>query len=117
MAANAGATGPPAPVVITGEAQGRTVQLKVGQRLILKLGNPATGGYTTKPPVFNEQILTLKSQKKVPPTSGLAGDFGTLVYEWEALAPGRTEVAITIYRSWEKTAPEHFFRVNVEVSP
>lgn len=112
------APGASAPVMLQEKDRGRTVTLKVGQKLVLNLRNPASGGYNTNPPIFDAAILRLGPQKKLPPEpreTPLAGDFGQLYYEWEAVAPGATAIIINIYRPWEKKSPEEFWRVKVKV--
>jgi predicted secreted protein len=106
------------PVTLEEKDRGRTVTLKAGQRLIINLRNPASGGYTATPPVFDSGILKLISQEKKPPAPQKPprlGDFGLLCYEWEALSPGETDIVINIHRPWEKKPPQEFWRVKVLV--
>jgi len=106
------------PVILHEKDRGRAVSLQVGQKLILYLRNPASGGYNTNPPEFDPVVLKLASQKKLPPEPQgppRAGDFGQLFYEWEALGRGETDIIINIFRPWEKKAPEEFWRVKVRV--
>jgi len=115
FAASSAASGP---VTLQEKDRGGTATLQVGQKLLLYLRNPASGGYSTNPPVFDTAVLKLVSQKKVPPTPQKpprAGDFGQLFHEWEAVAPGETDIIINIFRPWEKKAPEEFWRVKVKV--
>ena len=108
----------PASVVLQEKDRGRTVTLQVGQKLLLYLRDPASGGYSTNPPIFAAAVLKLASQKKLAPEPRKpprAGDFGQLFYEWQAMAPGETEIIINIYRPWEKKAPQEFWRVKVRV--
>lgn len=104
------------PVTLEEKDRGRTVSLQVGQKLILNLRDPASGGYTTNPPVFAAAVLRLESQEKLPAEKPpRMGDFGQLHYEWEAVGRGETDIIVNIYRSWEKKAPEEFWRVKVWV--
>jgi len=106
------------PVVLQEKDRGRTVSLQVGQKLILNLRDPASGGYTANPPVFAAAVLRLESQEKLDPPAQQPprlGDFGQLHYEWEAVGRGETDIIVNIYRSWEKKAPEEFWRVKVWV--
>jgi predicted secreted protein len=108
----------PGPVILQEKDRGGTVNLQVGQKLILYLRNPASGGYNTNPPIFHAAILELADQKKLPPNTRkppLAGDFGQLYYEWQAKARGETDILINIHRPWEKKPPEEFWRVKVKV--
>ena len=106
------------PVILHEKDRGRSVDLQVGQKLLLYLRNPASGGYNANPPVFDPAVLKLASQKKLPPESQKlprAGDFGQLYYEWEAIGRGETDIIINIYRPWEKKPPEEFWRLKVRV--
>ncbi len=108
----------PGPVILHEQDRGRAVSLKVGEKLLLYLRNPASGGYNTNPPLFDPAVLELASQKKLPPEPqepSRAGDFGQLYYEWEALGRGETDITINIFRPWEKKPPEEFWRVKVRV--
>ena len=113
----AAAAAGPEPQILQEKDRGRTIDLQVGQKLILYLRNPASGGYNTNPPIFQPAILELRDQKKLPPNpqKPLAGDFGQLYYEWQAKGRGETEIIINIQRTWEKKAPEEFWRVKVRV--
>jgi predicted secreted protein len=98
--------------------RGRTIELQVGQKLILNLRNPASGGYNTNPPLFNKAILELLDQKKLPPEPHArprVGDFGQFHYEWQAKEKGETEIIINIQRPWEKKPPQEYWRVKVKV--
>jgi predicted secreted protein len=114
----AAAQAAPAPVILHEKDRGHTITMQVGQKLLLYLRNPASGGYNTNPPIFAPAVLKLGPQKKLPPEPHKpprAGDFGQLFYEWQAIAKGQTEIIINIQRPWEKKPPEEFWRVQVEV--
>lgn len=100
--------------------RGRTVTLKLEDRLILHLRNPRSGGYETDTPLFDSSVLKLVSQKEVPPEASPGprlGDFGKFFYEWEAVGSGETDIVINIHRPWEKKPPQEYWRVKVKVSP
>ncbi|RJR36460.1 MAG: hypothetical protein C4567_13760 [Deltaproteobacteria bacterium] len=107
----------PIPVTLQEKDRGKNITLQVGQKLLLYLRNPASGGYNTDPPIFNTAILELAGQKKVSPDpqKPRPGDFGQLYFEWEARKKGETEIIINIHRPWEKKAPEEYWRVKVKV--
>jgi predicted secreted protein len=96
------------------------VALQVGDKLLLNLRNPASGGYTTLAPTYDAKILTLLSRQDLPPEKRprpLAGDFGRLEFIWEAKEPGETAVMVNIARPWEKDKPpEQFVKIRVLVS-
>ena len=109
----------PATYTLTEKDSGRTVTLKVGERLLLNLRNPASGGYTTLAPTYDAKILTLLSRQDIPPEkrpTPLLGDFGRLEFIWEAKEPGETAVTVNIARPWEKDKPpEQYVRIRVLV--
>ena len=108
----------PGPVILHEQDRGRAVSLQVGQKLLLYLRNPGSGGYSANPPIFDPAVLKLGPQKKLPPEPQeppRLGDFGQLYYEWEALGRGETDIIINIFRPWEKKPPEEFWRVKVRV--
>ena len=111
---------PAAVSVLTEKDSGRTVTLKVGERLRLNLRNPASGGYTVLTTAYDAKILTLLSRQDIPPAGGptpLTGDFGRIEFVWEAREPGETEVTVNIAREWEKAKPpEQFVKIRVRVS-
>ena len=110
---------PPATYTLTEKDSGRTVTLKVGDKLLLNLRNPASGGYTTLAPTYDAKILTLLSRQELPPENRptpLLGDFGRLEFIWEAKEPGETAVTVNIARPWEKDKPpEQFVKIRVRV--
>jgi predicted secreted protein len=108
----------PGPVTLQEKDRGKTITLQVGEKLLLYLRNPGSGGYNTNPPIFNATVLELVSQKKMPrdpQKPPLPGDFGQFYYEWAAKGRGETDIIINIHRPWEKKAPEEYWRVKVRV--
>jgi predicted secreted protein len=112
---------PAATHTLTEKDSGKTVTLKVGERLRLNLRNPGDGGYAVLPPVYDHQVLTLLSREDIPPEKRplpLMGDFGRIAFTWEARQPGTTGVTVNIARPWEKTKPpEQFLQIRVLVGP
>ena len=81
----------PGPVTLQEKDRGKTITLQVGEKLLLYLRNPGSGGYNTNPPIFNATVLELVSQKKMPrdpQKPPLPGDFGQFYYEWAAKGRG-----------------------------
>jgi len=95
----------PAAQALTEKDTGNSVSLKLGDRLVLDLRNPASGGYTIISPLYDIQILKLTATREVPPESGPArrlGDFGRIRLEFEAVGVGQTQIIVHISREWEK---------------
>lgn len=111
---------PSATYTLTEKDSGRTVTLQVGDKLLLNLRNPASGGYTVLAPAYDAKILTLLSRQDIPPEkrpTPLLGDFGRLEFIWEAKEPGETAVTVNIARPWEKgKPPEQFVQLRVQVT-
>ena len=108
-----------APYTLTEKDSGRTVAMRVGEKLLLNLRNPASGGYTTLAPAYDANILTLLSRQDLPPEkrpTPLLGDFGRLEFIWEAKEPGVTAVTVNIARPWEQDKPpEQYVKIRVRV--
>jgi predicted secreted protein len=111
---------PAATHTFTEKDSGRTVTLKVGDRLRLNLRNPGDGGYSVLPPRYSDKVLTLLSREDLPPVKRpqpLMGDFGRIVFTWQARQPGSTAVTVNIARPWEKNkAPQKFVQIKVVVA-
>jgi len=110
---------PSATYTLTEKDSGRTVTVRVGDKLLLNLRNPASGGYTVLAPAYDAKILTLLSRQDLPPEKRpmpLMGDFGRLEFIWEAKEPGETAVTVNIARPWEQDKPpEQFVKIRVRV--
>ena len=110
---------PAATYTLPEKDSGQTVTLQVGDKLLLNLRNPASGGYTTLAPTYDATILTLLSRQDLPPEkrpTPIMGDFGRLEFIWEAKAPGETAVTVNIARPWEKDKPpEQYVKIRVRV--
>lgn len=103
-------------LTLTEKDSGRTVTLKVGEKLLLNLRNPGSGGYNVLPPAFDAEILAFLHRRDIPPTQSMPGNFGRIEFAWEARKPGDTEVAVNIARPWEKDKPpEQFVKIRVRV--
>jgi predicted secreted protein len=120
LTAGAGGKMDPSGPVITETYQGGPLAAKVGEIITLNLRNPGSGGYSIVTPVYDARVLKLISEKHVPAQRGpvaRAGDFGRIVYEFQAIGAGETELAIKIARPWEKQQPpKEFLRVTIKVT-
>jgi predicted secreted protein len=103
----------------TEKDQGRTLSLRVGEKLVLNLRNPASGGYNIVTPVYDPHILKLVSRKDIPPKPAPVrklGDFGQIIFEWEAIDAGETDLTVNISREWEvKKQPLEYLKVKIRV--
>jgi predicted secreted protein len=105
--------------VLTEKDGGKTVTLRVGERLVLNLRNPGDGGYSVVTPVYNKSVLKLASRETLPPkaaTPPRMGDWGRIVFTWEAAGAGETDLTVQISREWEKEKPPlDYVKVRVRV--
>ena len=100
------------------EAQDFRVELERGERLVLDVRNPGSGGYEFTGALFDPAVLELEHFVLQPPGEGEAmpGNFGRAQYEFLAVGQGQTTVEIRIRRPWEKgSAPEVYKSVDVLV--
>jgi len=110
------AASPPS-LTITDADNGGSFTCRVGELITVRTRNPATGGYNIVNPVFNPEILKLQAKKELPPEPApfpKLGDFGTLVFEFEAIGVGETNLTIEIARDWEvNKSPEEYLKVKI----
>jgi predicted secreted protein len=107
------------PLTLYEKDRGGSFTLKLGEKLLLYLRNPQSGGYNLKDVMFDKAVLKLVSHQKLPPKPSprpVMGDFGQFFYEWEAMGTGVTDIRITISRPWEKKEPEEYWKVQVKVT-
>jgi predicted secreted protein len=107
------------PKLLTGKDNGKTLEIRVGERFTLDLRNPASGGFAEISPVFDPGVIRLVSQDLLPPLwtpEPKFGDFGRLVMVFEAVAAGNTDLTINVIRPRGRTkAPLPFMKIAVKV--
>jgi inhibitor of cysteine peptidase len=114
------------PVALAGTADlvvgqgynGRTVKLKIGQKLVIKLhGNPSTGHQWLVSKVSGNGIKQVGSVRYVPdPTPpGTVGAGGVYIATFRAVGTGTAKVALKYARPWETNVkPDRTFALNVK---
>ena len=95
---------------------GRQIELKKGQPLVITLeGNPTTG-YTWAAVELDEQILRQTGEVEFNPESDLVGAPGVQTLRFEAVAAGQTDLKLVYHRPWEEgVEPLATFSVRVVV--
>jgi hypothetical protein len=95
LAAVAGAAGA-GPLVLTPKDSGRTLNLRVGQTLVvdLKLG----AGHHQVAPEFNPEVLTLVGQS-LQSMSGSQGASSRIIYQFLVRQGGRTDLVVRVQGS------------------
>jgi len=105
------------PLTITEKDTGRTFTVTVGQKLVVDLRNPGSGGYDVLAPEYDTQILKLLGQRRQPRKDPRwMGDFGRVVFEFEVLKAGQTDLVVPIKRSWEKQR-EDYLKAKIKARP
>jgi inhibitor of cysteine peptidase len=104
---------------LTEADNGKTVNLNVGEMLVVRLASNPSTGYSWETKGLNTQILeqvgdAVFESPDTPPD--LVGAGGTLVLTFKALEPGTTTLTLVYHRSWETdVAPLQTFSVTVAV--
>ena len=104
---------------LTEADNGKTVNLNVGEMLVVRLASNPSTGYSWETKGLNTQILeqvgdAVFESPDTPPD--LVGAGGTLVLTFKALQPGTTTLTLVYHRSWETdVAPLQTFSVTVAV--
>lgn len=115
---------PPAPpaysgeVVLTEADHGRTLTVKKGCRVELRLPEQAGTGYVWQLQSFDANALEFLGQQNFVPadTAEMVGKPGLTVFSARAKTPGQTRVALQQYRPWEgESAAINRFAVTLKV--
>jgi len=96
---------------------GREMQLKKGQPLVVTLeANPTTGYTWEVAEPLDEQVLRQAGEPEFKPESDLAGAGGVQILRFEAVNAGQTALKLAYRRSWEKDVePLNTFSIQVIV--
>ncbi len=90
---------------LTAAASGRTVELRIGDELVLQLdGSPGTG-FDWELATTGAPVLSLR-ERSVGSTSTLPGGPATVTYRFRAAADGQAKLVAVYRRSWESLPPE-----------
>ncbi len=82
---------------------GREMQLKKAQTLVVTLeGNPTTGYSWEVAEPLDEQVLRQVGEPEFKPESDLVGAGGVQILRFEAVNAGQTTLKLVYRRPWEK---------------
>lgn len=102
------------PVLVDDEDNGRTVDLRYGQKIVVTLRNPGDGGYTLRREAVDTHVLQAQPGSATP-GGGLPGDFGTQTYPYRAVGGGTASLGIG-YHQFDGPTAESRYVVRVRVS-
>jgi inhibitor of cysteine peptidase len=106
---------PPGTRWLTEVDAGRTVELRMGDRLSVNLGGNPTTGYSWELSAVNQRVLAPLGEPGYRASSPAVGAGGVFAFEFEAIAAGRTALRLVYRRPWEKRRPAQTFRVSITV--
>ena len=102
---------------ITDKDNGQAFTVQVGQKITVNLRHPGGGGYSFLTPEHDREVLEMVGERCLPASEPpRMGDFGRMIYEFQALKEGQTALVIPIKRPWEKDS-QTYLRVNILVRP
>lgn len=89
------------------EDNGGTVEIDVGEVLIISLESNPTTGYSWHVESVDAGVLAQKGEAEFDDSDSedLVGAPGVEIYRFEARKPGETSLTLLYYRSWEKDVP------------
>ena len=106
--------------VLTILDKGKIIQIESGKSFLLILRNPGSGGYVVKdPPEVDSQILDfLRTERKEPKGStNMDGDFGEIVWTFQAKKTGESHIIVRALRPWERNKePIVIFETLIQVT-
>lgn len=116
LAGTAGCS-PPKEVKLGTEDNGRQIELRRGQTLVITLEANPTTGYTweVREP-SEERILRQAGEAEFQPQSELMGAPGVQILRFEAVSAGQTTLNLVYHRPWEEgVEPLETFSLQVVV--
>lgn len=98
--------------------KGKTIQLKVGQRLLVRLGANPTTGYEWSAAKLDEKVLAPDGETEFDvPETEMEGAPTIQTLFFKAKSAGKIKIELQYARPWEKdTAPLSIYRVNIIVA-
>ena len=114
----------PQEVFLTESDSGRTLDLRVGDTILVALSSNGTTGYGWYPRhgAGNVQIIAEKGDRYVvdPDPEGLqkpvAGQGGTHYFNYRVIGPGVCGIALDYKRSWETRQPARMFEIMIRAT-
>lgn len=87
------------------DANGRTIQVRTGDRLVVTLAANASTGYSWVAISSGAPVLRLESVRSVPPTTRRLGAPGTYVARFAVRAAGRATIRLAYVRHTTPATP------------
>lgn len=105
-------------LVLTRADHNRTAELQVGERLVARLPENPSTGYTWAIDETDRRLLTLDSTDYTAPVEGSVGARGQRTFTFTARQPGEVALKLKYWRFWEgdASATERYV-VNLRILP
>ena len=103
-------------VVLTKQDSGKRIDVKTGEVVQVELEAMGTAGYQWFVEIWDQGILRLASEETKVLHPGRLGAPVLMVWKFEVIKEGTTEIKMNHYRSWEgKEHSTDHFEVRVEI--
>ena len=104
------------PQTLTDVDNGKTIQLRNGEKLVVTLTANPTTGYSWDAVLPADSVVKQIGQSEFTPESDKLGAGGKVSLTFQAVAPGQQSLQLIYHRPFESdVAPLHNFTVNVVV--
>jgi inhibitor of cysteine peptidase len=109
-------TGASAPLVLTEKDAGKTINLNIGDTLVVALDGNITTGYTWEMLPMDPAVLQQVGAAEATPDTTALGAGGKIALKFLAVKRGQAPLQLVYRRSFEQdVAPLNTFEVNVNV--
>jgi inhibitor of cysteine peptidase len=103
--------------VLTAADNGRTVELRVGDELALRLPENATTGYRWAIDAAEANLVDIKEGQYVSTSENMGGG-GEAQWSMKAKAPGATSIKLKRWRQWEgDSSVVERYEITLRISP
>lgn len=103
-------------VTLTQRDNGKSIQIQVGDRVVVQLPENPTTGFQWSLDHTNDEVLQLENSEYNSPLAGSVGGSGQHTFTFQGKKPGVAESHFKLWRDWEgdKSITKRFV-VTVEV--
>ncbi len=104
-------------MTLTEDNNGKTVSLKEGDTLTVKLASNPSTGYSWGLKSVDAAVLDALGKPEYKQERNIPGGGGIETWRFQAVAAGQTTLTLIYHRSWEKDSPpDRTFTLNVTVT-
>lgn len=105
-------------LIVTRADNNRTAELRIGERLIARLPENPSTGYTWAIDETDRRLLTLESTDYTAPAEGSIGARGQRTFTFTVRQPGEVALKLRYWRFWEGDASvTERYIVNLRILP